>query len=80
MKETTLEQLPQAAQSLINDAEHQRILVTRGGKPFAIIVGIEDEDEEDLHLEESAEFWKMIADRRGRPTISIEEYEQRLGR
>ena len=78
MKETTLEQLPAAAQSLISGAEHQRILVTREGKPFAVIVGIEHKDAEDLRLEESPEFWKMIEERRGRPTISIEEYEATL--
>jgi hypothetical protein len=51
--------------------------VTKDGKPFAVIVGIEHKDREDLQLEESPEFWKMIEERRQRPTISLAEYEAR---
>lgn len=78
LKEATLEQLAQNVPALLEDAQRERVLITRDGKPLAVIVGIENKDEEDFQLEESPEFWTMIESRRQRPTVPLDEAEARL--
>jgi hypothetical protein len=86
MKKVSLEQLPSEVQALFEDAQSQRILVTRNGVPFAVVASVGNKDEEDLELEESPEFWRMIRERRReKASISLEEFmadlakeEQRL--
>jgi len=52
--------------------------VTRNGKPVALIIGLEDLDEDDLRLAGSHKFWSLIAQRRSGKTISRAELEKRL--
>ena len=52
--------------------------MTRAGKPSAVIVGIESHDEEDKALASSAEFWRMIEQRRRGQSISLSELKARL--
>ena len=78
MKEATLEQLTQNAPRLMADAQQERILITHDGRPLAVIVGIENKDEEDWELEASPEFWGMIEERRREVGVSLEEVERHL--
>ena len=64
--------------SCIREAQGERVLVTRDGHPVALVVGLENLDEEQLQLSRSEEFWKLIAERRSQPTISRAELERRL--
>jgi antitoxin (DNA-binding transcriptional repressor) of toxin-antitoxin stability system len=70
MKRIALEQLPREIAELIVSAQHERVVITRDGQPYALIVGVENKDEEDLQLEFSPEFWRMIEERR-RETASV---------
>jgi antitoxin (DNA-binding transcriptional repressor) of toxin-antitoxin stability system len=70
MKQVELEQLPPEIADLITSAQHERVVVTRSGEPYALVVGVENKDEEDLQLEFSPGFWRMIEDRR-RGTVSV---------
>jgi len=54
------------------------VVVTRRGKPVATIQSITDEDLEDLLLERSEAFWKMIERARKGKSISIDEVRKRL--
>ena len=63
---------------LLEEAQHERILVTRDGTPFAVIVGVAHKDQEDLRLESSPEFWRMIEQRRREPTVRLEDVEAEL--
>jgi antitoxin (DNA-binding transcriptional repressor) of toxin-antitoxin stability system len=78
MKEVTLEQLSPETSALLQAAQHERLVVTRDGKPFAIVVGIENKDEEDLRLEASPDFWRMIEERRREPTIPWDDIKAEL--
>ena len=61
-------------------AQSERIVILRRGKPYAVLVGIEDYDAEDLRLASSEEFWQMIRQRRtSGKSISIAEVEEQLG-
>jgi prevent-host-death family protein len=65
--------------AVLDSAQCERIIVTRNGKPSAVIVGLESYDEEDLRLVSSAEFWRMIHERRGSgSSISLSELKTRL--
>lgn len=78
MKETTLEQFAREPQAFVQAAQQERILVTQNGEPVALVVGLENKDEEDWQLEISPTFWQMIEERRQRPTIPFEAAEATL--
>jgi hypothetical protein len=79
MKVTTLERFVRDAQAVVEGAQHERILVTREGGPFAIVKSIAHKNEEDLRLENSPEFWRMIEERRRSPTVLLEDIETEPG-
>jgi prevent-host-death family protein len=59
-------------------AKEEVIIVTRNGRPVAAIQGIDDDDLEDLLLERSERFWKMIEQaRRGKP-IALEALRKQV--
>jgi prevent-host-death family protein len=73
MKEVTLEQLSRETSTLLDAAQREKLLVTREGKPLALVVGIENLDAEDWDLATSPEFWRMIEERRREPTVPLEQ-------
>jgi prevent-host-death family protein len=66
--------------AILTRAQSERIVISRRGKPCAVLIGIEDYDAEDLGLASSEDFWRMIRQRRaGGESISLAEVETRLG-
>jgi prevent-host-death family protein len=65
-------------ESVLDAAQKERIVVTRAGKPSAVIIGVESYDEEDLRLASSPEFWRLIEERRSGPSIPLAEVKARL--
>ena len=78
MKETTIEGFSQNVATLLDQAQQERILVTRDGKPFAFVVGVANKDQEDLRLEASPEFWRMIEERRRSSCERLADVEAEL--
>ncbi len=76
MKVVSLEQA--VLDSCIEDAQRERVVLTRNGKPVALLVGIEDMDEEQLQRASSDRFWTLIAERRAQKTISRTELERQV--
>jgi antitoxin (DNA-binding transcriptional repressor) of toxin-antitoxin stability system len=66
--------------SCVGDAQSEQVVVTRNGKPVALIVGLEHLDVEARRLTESHKFWSLIAQRRSQKTISRAELEKRLNK
>ncbi len=62
----------------VRDAQHERVVITRKGKPVALIVGVEGLDEEQLQLGASDKFWKLMTERRTQKTMSRAELEQKI--
>ena len=62
----------------IRNIRHDRIVVTRNGKPLALVVGVEGLDEEQLELGSSDKFWKLVEKWRKEKTISRTELERKL--
>jgi prevent-host-death family protein len=65
--------------AVLDSAQTERVVISRGGKPCAVLVGIEAYDEEDLQRATSSDFWRMIGQRRahGKET-PLTEVEARL--
>jgi hypothetical protein len=62
----------------VDEAQRERIVLTRDGKPAALVVGVEGMDEEQVQLGGSEKFWKLIAERRKQKTLSRTRLEQQL--
>lgn len=71
IKNTKLEECVRAAQK-------ERVLLTRNGKPVALIVGVKGMDREQVELGQSDELWALMQKRRAQKTIPLAEVERRL--
>ena len=61
----------------LDEAQHERVLITRNGKPSAIVIGVEGRDFEDVMLMSNPKFWEMIeASRKNPKTYSMDEVRQ----
>lgn len=78
MKTISVRDLQKRVRECVDAAQSDRIVVTRRGKPAAVIVGIEGADWETVVLETNAAFWRLIEKRRKQPTISLKEIRKRL--
>lgn len=50
--------------AFVDEAQKERILITRRGRPAALVIGVEGQDLEQVLLSGDVEFWKMIQERR----------------
>lgn len=73
LEETTLN-------TCVEDAQHERLVITRDGKPVALVIGVEGMDEEQVQLGSSDKLWTLIEGRRTQKTISRAELEGKLDR
>ena len=78
MKTVPVRELQKKLRECIDEAQGDRVVITRHGKPAALLIGVEGEDWETLILETDPTFWKFIQQRRKQPTISLEELKARL--
>jgi len=62
----------------VSQAQRHRVVITRQGKPVALLVGVKGLDREQLALGSADKFWKLITQRRKQGTISRAELERRL--
>ncbi len=73
-------ELKQNLDSILTRAQSERIVISRRGKPCAVLVGIESYDAEDLELATSEDFWRMIGLRRASgKSLPLTDVEARLG-
>ena len=64
----------------ISEAQQQRVVITRDGKPVALVVGVEGLDAEQVELGTNPAFWELIASRRRQRTITRAQLEERIRR
>ena len=76
MKQIVLEKADLA--SCISQAQQERVVIVRGGRPVALIVGVEGMDPEQLELGSSDKFWQLVARRRKQKGISRAQLEKKL--
>jgi prevent-host-death family protein len=78
MKTINVRDLQKKVKETIEAAQKDRIVVTRHGKPVALVTGVEGHDWEDLYWSTHAAFWRMIEERRKEKTVPLEEVCRRL--
>jgi prevent-host-death family protein len=78
VKTISVRDLQKSIKEAVDSSQSDRVVVTRRGKPAAVLVGVEGRDWESVVLETSPELWKLIEERRREPTLSIEELEREL--
>ena len=78
MTQATLEQFAKDVTGYLLAAQKERIIVTRNGEPMALVIGMENKDEEDFQYMTSPEFWRMIAEARRMPTVPLEQVKAEL--
>jgi prevent-host-death family protein len=64
MKIVAVREAKASLSEYIAKAQRDRVLITRHGKPAALVIGVEGEDLEDLLTMANPRFWEMIEDRR----------------
>src|SRR5688572_13868596 len=79
MKKLTIGEFVARANELLEASQNERVIVTRRGRPFVMLVGLRNKDAEDLETEFNRAFWHTIAQRRKRTkTIPLTEVMQRI--
>jgi len=78
MKTITVRDLQKKVKECVDEAQNDRVVITRRGKPAAVIVGVEGEDWEAVILQTDPTFWRLIRTRRKQPTISLGQLRRRL--
>ena len=53
----------------LDEAQRDRVLITRNGKPSAIVIGVEGREFEDVLLMSNPKFWEMIEASRRNPKM-----------
>lgn len=79
MKVVPLREAKQQLSGCVAEAQRERVLITKRGRPAALMIGVEGHDLEDVLLMQNPRFWEMIEARRAQPTLSIEDVLKRFG-
>ncbi|PJB62571.1 MAG: hypothetical protein CO095_18245 [Armatimonadetes bacterium CG_4_9_14_3_um_filter_58_7] len=78
MKVIELQRVGQPLSTCLEQAQKEKVLITRNGAPTALITGVVGYDLEDIINANSPTFWEMIEERRKQATINRAELERRL--
>lgn len=78
MKTISVRDLQRKIRESVDAAQKDCVVVTRNGKPAALLIGVEGQDWESVVLQTSARFWKLIDDRRAEETVPIAKMRRRV--
>ncbi len=78
MKTIAVRDLQKRIRESVAVSQKEGVVVTRHGRPAAVLIGVEGQDWEDLVYQTSADFWKMIERRRSQKTIPLAEVRRRF--
>ena len=78
MNVVALREAKQQLSGCIDRAQKERILITRRGKPPALVIGVQGQDMEDLLLMQNPRFWELIETRRRQPTVSLADVRKQF--
>ena len=80
MKMVGLREAKAMLSACIDSAQEERIVITRHGRPVALVIGLEGETLEDVLLAADPRFWTMIEEPRKRSsTVSEAQARKILG-
>ncbi len=78
MKFVSVRQAKDQFSECLEQSQQSAVVITRHGKPTAVIVGAEGKDLEDVVVINDRAFWKMVRKSRKERTHSLEEVEKQL--
>jgi prevent-host-death family protein len=78
MKTINVRDLQKSVRHCVAASQKDHVVITRHGRPAAVMVGVEGQDWEDVAYQTSVRFWKMIERRRKEKTISLSELRARV--
>lgn len=73
MKTATAHDFQRQAAACMDAAQHEPVVITRYGRPVAILTGVAGYDWEDIYYMTNKAFRQEIEERRQQPTFPIEE-------
>jgi prevent-host-death family protein len=80
MKVVSLREAKALLSSFVDKSQTDRVLITRHGRPAALVIGVQGEELEDLLTMGNPRFWEMLAVRRRSPRgVPLAEVRRRLG-
>jgi prevent-host-death family protein len=80
MKVIAVREAKASLSKYIDMAQRDRVLITKHGKPAALVIGVEGEDLEDMLTMANPRFWEMIEDRRRKNgSATLAEVRARYG-
>ena len=79
MKTVALRKAKQSLSGYVEHAQRERVLITKHGKPAALVIGVEGQDIEDVLLRQEPGFWKLVEKRRRQPTVPLAYVRKSLG-
>ena len=80
MKVKALGRAKQELSETVDESQEEHVLITRHGKPAALLVGVEGMEVEEVVIASNPRFWELVEQRRNdpRPSFSIAEVRERL--
>lgn len=78
MKAAVLRDVKQKLSDYVTQAQKDKIIITKHGRPSAILWGVEGKDFEDIVYMTSPGFWRMISKRRQSKPMSWKEAKKKL--
>ena len=60
MKVIAVREAKQQLSACIDRAQKERVLITRRGKPAALVIGVQGQDLEEVLLMQNPRFWELI--------------------
>ena len=73
MKRVSIRDFQRKTHAWLEAAQTDRVVITRHGRPTAVLVGVDGQDWESVVLESSQAFWDLIEARRRQPTVPLSE-------
>ncbi|RJQ42972.1 MAG: type II toxin-antitoxin system Phd/YefM family antitoxin [Gaiellales bacterium] len=80
MTKATVKDLQKHTEEFVAQAQKGRVVITRRGKPTAVLVGVNEQDWESVLLQTDPKFWKLIHTRRKQATRSLKDVKAGLRR
>jgi prevent-host-death family protein len=78
MKTAALKEVKAKLSEYCEHSQGERVLITKHGKPLALMIGVEGRALEDVLTAMNPDFWSLIEERRREPTLSSAEMRKRL--
>jgi len=79
VKTIAVRDLQKKIRECVDLSQKEEVVITRHGQPAAIVIGVEGKDWEDVLLQRSSSFWKLIEARRKERTVTLAEMRRRVG-